>query len=299
MKVMMKYNPINVFILDDEFPVTDEFRQQGIYNSAISTDNLYHLAVHGQWNHLIELQQLIVDVVTSDACREGLINLVGFNTPTQALIAIENGLLPDVLIYDWEYPNAPIHSTNSKDWLLEILNKTQTFVFVYSKMRDEIPRFLNQADFTPFANRFQLFLKGGKIKSSFSAEEYILQHIIGTAVKSGEIKINGIKIEFSANNYLKSASDILYLQRILGSQYVLDELNKVDFTINEGGVEKILNDSNGFLLFNEAKRILVNPTEKINQKELESLSKLTYAEVVKRFSISALEDTLERGFLVL
>jgi hypothetical protein len=296
---MMKNRPINVFLLDDEFPMLDEFRQRGVYLSAINKDDLYHLAVNSEWKHLIDLQQLVIDIITSRACQEGLVNLVGFNTPTQALKEIENGLLPDVVIYDWEYPNAPMHSPNAKNWLLEILRKTEAFVFVYSKMRDELPRFLNLSEFVEFAPRFQLFLKGGKFKSSFSAEEFIYQYIIGTATDRGEIKINGVKVEFASNNYLKSASDILFLQRILGSQYVLDELNKIDFTVNELGVEKILNDSNGYLLFSEKKNILVNPTEKINQQELEPLVKLSYAEVIKRFSIEVLEDTLERGFLVL
>lgn len=295
----MKNRPINVFLLDDEFPMLDEFRERGVYLTAINKDDLYHLAIKSEWKHLVDLQQLIIDVITSRACQEGLVNLLGFNTPTQALIAIENGILPDIVIYDWEYPNAPMHSPNAKNWLLEILTKTESFVFVYSKMRDELPRFLNLSEFTEFAPRFQLFLKGGKFKSSFSAEEFIHQYIIGTATDRGEIKINGVKIEFASNNYLKSASDILFLQRILGSQYVLDELNKIDFTVNELGVEKILNDSNGYLLFNEEKNILVSPNEKINLKELEPLIKLSYAEVIKRFSIEALEDTLERGFLVM
>ena len=295
----MKNRPINVFLIDDEFPIIEEFRQNGIYNSAISTENLYHLAVNSQWNHLLDLQQLIKDIVTSQACQEGLINLIGFNSPTQALSDIDNKILPDVVIYDWEYPNAPITSLNSKNWLLEILKKTDAFVFVYSKMRDELPRFLNSPDFSIFATKFQLFLKAGKIKSSFSSEEFILQYIIGTASNSGDIKIDSLPIKFTSNNYLATAGDILYLQRILGSQYVLDEMKQINFTINEAGVEKILNDSKGYLLYSETKKVLINPLDKINRTELEPLIKLSYAEVVKRFSFSILEDTLERGFLVL
>ncbi|MCF8451725.1 MAG: hypothetical protein K9G42_00905 [Pedobacter sp.] len=295
----MRIDPINVFLLDDEFPNLDEFRQKGIYNSAISSDNLYHLAVNCEWRHLHDLQQLIIDIVTSDAFKSGLINLFGFSTPTQALTAIGEKLKPDVIIYDWEYLNAPIYTSKAKDWLINLLEITDAFIFVYSKKRDDIPKFLNNPEFTKFPNRFQLFLKGGKIELSFSAEEFILQYIIGAASDRGEIKINGIKIEFTSNNYLKSAADILYLQRILGSQFVIDELNKIDFSINELGVEKILNDFNGYLLFSERKNVLINPSENIDRTELEPLSKLTYAEVVKRFSLNVLEDTINRGFLVL
>jgi hypothetical protein len=293
----MKNRPINVFLLDDEFPVLEEFRKKGIYNSAISTKDLNYLSINCKWNHLVDLQLLIKDVLSSKASIEGLINLVGFSTPTQALSEINKGVLPDVIIYDWEYLNAPIHSLNSKNWLIEILNKTKAFVFIYSKMRDELPRFLNTFEFTQFSKRFQLFLKGGKIEFSFSAEEFIFQYIIGAASGSGNIKINGIKIEFSSNNYLSSASDILLLQRILGKKNILKKLSDVNFIINDASIEKILNDSSGYLLFNAEKRILIDPDEDFDEEKIKPVIKLSYLEVVKRFSIVKLEDTLERGIL--
>lgn len=294
----MKNKPIQVFLVDDEFPKPEHLRKEGVFNSGISTEVLYRLAVDEEWSaNLLYLQQLIKDVVSSQACKEGLVELVGFSSPTQALFAIENGLIPDVMVYDWEYPNASILSSNSKNWLLEILGKTEVFVFVYSKMRDQLPRFLNTQEFAQYSNRFQLFLKGGGIKLSFSAEEFILQYIIGSATKSGHVKINGIEIEFTSNDYLKSASDILYLQRILGSQYVLDELQKVHFSIDEASIEKILNDSEGFIFFNEEKGILVSPNEPTIIEKLNPCTKISYLEVVKRYSIEALENTLERGVL--
>lgn len=293
----MKNKSTKVFLVDDEFPMLEEFRQKGVYNSLISGQDLYHLAVNSSWNHLIDLQQLIKDIFSNQVCKEGLVELSGLNTPTKVLSEIENGNVPDIVIYDWEYPNAPIHSLKSKEWLLEILRKTDAFVFVYSKMRNEIPRFLNTTEFGEFSQRFQLFLKGGKIKSSFSAEEFILQYVIGTASNSGKIKIDGIDIEFTANNYLSSASDILYLQRILGKQYVLDELNKVNFSIDDASVEKILNDFQGFLYYNQEKKILISPNENYDMEKFQPYKKLSYLDVVKMFSIDQLEDTLERGVL--
>lgn len=294
----MKNKPINVFLLDDEFPIDDEFRRKGVYNTAISTDDLYHLAVNREWNHLIDLQQLIKDLVSSQPCKEGLINLVGFSTPTLALSEIQKGeLIPDIVIYDWEYLNAPIYSTNSTTWLLEILNKTEAFVFIYSKRRDELPRFLNHTDFIPFSPRFQLLLKGGGINASFTAEELILQYIIGAATNSGKIKIDGIEIEFTSNDYLEKASDILYLQRILGNQYVLDELKNINFSINTAGVEKILNDSHGYLYFLPNKNLLINPEEKslIQKYGENNLQKILYLDIIKRYSLYTLEDVLEKG----
>ncbi len=299
MMVMRKNKPINVFLLDDEFPLDSEFRSKGVYNSAISTDDLFHLAINNEWEyHLTDLQQLIKDIATSRARNEGLINLLGFTSPTQALTEIKNGLIPDIIIYDWEYLNSPIYTSNSQNWLLEILNSApNAFIFIYSKKRNELPKYLNNPEFVEFFPRLQLLEKGHKIKASFSSEEFILQYIIGSATNNGKIKINGVEIEFTANNYLPSASDILTLQRILGNQYVLDEMNKVDFQINDASVEKILNDSNGHVLYNEEKGILVSPDNKELIEQLKPLEEISYLDFLKKFDISKLEAVLERGML--
>lgn len=293
----MKNKPVNVFILDDEFPKNEDFRRRGIYNSAISKDDLYHLAVDSEWNHLSDLQQLIKDVIASQACEDGHIDLFGFNTPTQALASIKKGLVPDIVIYDWEYINAPAYSTNSQDWLQDIFEMTSAFIFVYSKMAEDLQQLFNGPIFSKYTERFQVFLKGDKIKASFSSEEFILQYVIGAATKSGNIKISGIPIKFTSNNYLQNASDIMFLQRILGSQYVIDEMNKLEFTINQASVEKLLNDSKRFLLLNKSKGYLITPDNKLLEgKSKDSLIPISYLEVLKQYSNSILELALERGF---
>ncbi len=296
----MKIKPINVFILDDEFPKTAKFREEGIYNTAISKDNLYTLAVDNDWNDLIDLQQLIKDVITSEECIKGDIDLFGFNSPTQALTSIRKGLSPDIIIYDWEYTNAPAYSQNAQIWLLEMLEITSAFIFVYSKRAEDIQKILNEKKFYNFINRFQLFLKGHKIKSSFSSEEFILQYIISTATNSGNIKINGLTIKFQTNGYLDKPSDLLFLQRILGSQYVMEELNNVNLIINEASIEKILNDSEQFLFINRNKGYLITPHNTLlTGKDIQGLEKISYLNVIKEFSPEQLEDALEKGILYL
>ncbi|NQX56866.1 hypothetical protein HQN86_24830 [Pedobacter panaciterrae] len=294
----MKTKPVNVFIIDDEFPKIPEFRKSGIYNSAISKDNLFHLAVNSDWVHLAELQQLIIDIISSEASEEGLIDLFGFSTPTQALQGLEENFMPDIIIYDWEYPNAQIYSQNAKNWLIDLLKSTTAFIFVYSKKGDELPKLLNTKEFIPFVERFQLFVKSRKNKSTFSSEEFILQYIIGSAKDSGSIKISGIPIKFTSNNYLDKASDILFLQRILGNEYVLEEMNKIDFIINASSVEKVLNDAKLFLYINRMKGYLITPDNHLlKDKQLDFLEKISYVDILKEFSIDQLEETLEKGFL--
>jgi hypothetical protein len=119
----------NIFLLDDEFPKIKEFIDSNIYKKAINSDNLYHLALNENWKSLNHLQQLIKDIITSEAFKVGLINLWGYAEPELAIQDIELGNKPDVLIYDWQYGSE--NNTKSQNWLLEILEKTNSFVFIY------------------------------------------------------------------------------------------------------------------------------------------------------------------------
>lgn len=294
----MKMQTRNIFLLDDEFPKIKEFIDGNIYQKAINADNLYHLALNENWKSLNHLQQLIKDIITSNAFKDGFINLLGYAEPELALQDIELGNKPDVLIYDWQYGGE--NNTKSQNWLLEILEKSNAFVFIYSQVEPSLPKFLNRKEFSKYISRFQLFLKGGKSLQSFSSEEFIFQYIISSASKTGRIKIDGIEIEFSANDYLAKASDILYLQRILGNQYLLDQLNKIDFSIDTASVEKILNDSNGYLFLNTEKGYLISPENRlIHDRNLQSLEKINYLDVVKQYSFTMLENVLERGIFYL
>jgi len=288
----------NVFLLDDEFPKIPDFIKDDKYSKAMGADDLYHLALNEDWKNLSYLQQLIKDIRTSNEFASGDILLSGYSHPEIALQDIDDGLLPNIVIYDWQY-DAQINHQNSKKWLLEILEKTSAFVFIYSYIEPQISVLLNTPIFNNYRNRFQLFLKGGNIPQSFSSEEFIYQFIVNSVSNQVAISINGIKIDFKSNNYLANASDILYLQRILGSKYFLDELTKIDFEVNEAGIEKILNDFDQFIYYDSGRKILINPKELEDSTVIKNYSKMTFADVIKNFSLDILEDTLDRGFYVL
>lgn len=290
-------NTVDIFLIDDEFPKIQEFTEASIYDSGINSENLYHLAITQSWKGLQPLQQLIKDIVTSNPFQENHIRLTGYTKPTQCLTDIENGLKPDVLIYDWEYgmPNP----TESQEWLLDILSKTEAFVFVYSKVRDQLPPFLNKQVFDNYADRFQLFLKGSSNHSIFSSEEFILQFILGKVSDTGKIKIQGFDIEFTSNDFLNKASDILYLERILGRMYLLEAFKKNQFNLNSETVENLLNDSNGFLFFSEGKGLLISPDEKTLVEKFKPLTEISYSKVAKEYSIYKLEEALEKGIALI
>lgn len=292
----MTKHSINIFLLDDEFPVFKDFIEKGIYNEAISAENLYHLAITQDWKTLSYLQQLIKDIVTSKPCTDGLINLFGFTRPPQALSSIDDGLMPDVIIYDWEYGMPGIDSQN---WLLEILASSTAFVFVYSKVRNDIPAFLNKKEFQPYANRFQLFLKGSTTHSIFTSEEFIFQYIIGKATSSGKIKIQGFDVEFTSNDYLSEASDLLHLERLLGKLYLLEEFKKLDFDLNQKTIEKILEDSDKYIFLSEEKKLLISPDETALLSKLTDVTKISYKDAAKQYSIQQLNETLEKGLVLI
>lgn len=290
----MMSNPINVFLIDDEFPPRQEFVNRGVFETGISSEDLFILSVSESWGSLHFLQELIKNIVVSSPSKNGLINLTGFKSPSIALDSIDAGLIPDVVIYDWEYgmPNP----TESQQLLLEILEATETtFVFIYSKVRDDIPQFINIRAFDPYAKRLQLFLKGSTSHSIFSSEDFILQYILGRVTDDVNIKIQGYDVEFTPNAFLQKASDILYLERIVGKLYLLEELKKIQFTINNYTVENLLNDTNGTLYYSEGKGLLVSPDEKAIIGSISDLKEIGFAVAAKEFSISKLEEALIKG----
>ena len=288
-------NIINVFLIDDEFPPNVEFVNKGIYNDAISSDNLHYLSISEDWKSLHFLQELIKDIIISKESKSGLINLMGFKSPSIALANIDKGVIPSVVIYDWEYgmPN-PVESQNL---LLEILQLTKAVIFVYSKVRDSIPAFLNKATFDEYADRFQLFLKGDQNNSIFSTEEFILQYILSRVSKNIQLKIRGLNINFLENGYLEKPSDILYLEKILGRKLLSSKLGDNFSSITNESIESLLAGIKVKFLLDEKNQLLVT-SDSINLvSKLQTPKELTGIEVLKKFGISALKEVLEIGII--
>ena len=292
----MKNKSTKVFLVDDEFPMIEEFRQTGVYNSPISGQDLFYLAVHGQWNgHLGHLQKLIKDIVSSEAFKDGKVDLVGFNTPTKVLNEIDKGNLPDIVIYDWEYPDAPSHSPKSKTWLLEILSKTEAFVFVYSRVRNEIPVFLNKDEFSGFSQKFQLFLKGDEKSSIFSSEEFILQYILSKSTKTTSVRIQNMDIIFQDNGYLKDPQDILYLEKILGRITLSEKIEDGFSIISNKSIEDLLSNIQIKIFLDSERKILVTNDSNILLKKISISSELSVLDVLKVYGIKVLTEVLKVG----
>jgi hypothetical protein len=289
----MEADKITLFILDDNIPKIPEFVEQSLYDEKISAASLSQLLDSAEWTGQHNLKQLTSFIIESDHFKSGNIEVWGFTHPSLCLDSIDEGLLPNVIIYDWEYGSET--NKESSNWLKEILNSTQAFVFVYSMVRNEIPPFLNKSEFDEFSDRFQLFLKGDIKSSVFSSEEFIHQYIVSTISKSNRIKLQGLDISFEENGYLSAPSDILYLEKILGRLSLKEKLAAGIKSISDQSIEQLLEGINIEIHLDDEKNLLVAADSNLMIKKIKSSRVLMAIDVLKEFGLQSLREVLEVG----
>jgi len=293
----MSNNPIKVYVIDDKIPKPAKFVNKSIFDKKIEPDILIEL-LKDEWTDLPHLKKLLENLVQSDEYINGKINLSAFLDPTFCLNEIEEGDIPDILIYDWEYGTHDYEA--SSNFLKEILEESpNSFAFVYSHVRGEIPPFLNTEEFAVYAARFQLLAKGNAEDSIFSSEEFIYQTIMNRVSDSFSMNLHGINVDFHENGFLKSASDILYLERLFGRANLIQKIKDCRKIIDESTVKEILDANKGFLYWVEEKKALVSPDENDVSEQLRSMPKMSFSEVASKYSLVALEEALERGIYFL
>jgi len=285
---------LTVFILDDEIiPSNSDYVEDELHSKVLDSNVLMTLSK--SWNKQQHPQKLITLIVESEHFKNNVIKLYGFTHPSLALNSIDDGILPDILIFDWEYGSEP--HLNSSNWLKDILKLTDAFIFVYSKVRNEIPPFLNKSEFDTYSNRFQLFLKGDIDNSVFSTEEFVLQYILSRVSIDNKIIINGDSIEFEKNGYLSDSSDILHLENLFGRVRLLSKLKDSLSKINNVTIEEAVSDMEVSLILDEDKGMIVLEDAVPLFKGLNASKKISPLEVIRNFGIFQLIDILEIGFV--
>lgn len=284
---------ITVFILDDNIYKSQEFVDRSVYDTKIDSELLLQLADSYEWKGQHNLQALTIDILKSVHGQSGNIATYGFTHPSICLDEIDGGLKPDIVIFDWEYGSES--NKDSSNWLTEILNSTEAFIFVYSQVRDVIPPFLNKQEFDNYAHRFQLFLKGDDKNAIFTSEEFILQYILSRVSNSNRIKLQGIEIGFNENGYLENPTDILHLEKILGRNFLIEKFKSDDFSVTTENIEKLMESYNGKILFDNTKNLLITPDSKLLIEKFKPKEELTYVEVLKRYGLNKLRETIETG----
>lgn len=284
---------ITVFILDDNIYKSQEFVYKSVYDSKIDRQLLLQLTDFFEWKGQHNLQKLTADILKSKHSEANDIITYGFTHPSICLDEIDKGLKPDVIIFDWEYGSES--NKESSNWLMEILNTTDAFIFVYSQVRDEIPPFLNKHEFDIYAKRFQLFLKGDKENAIFTSEEFIIQYIQSRVSNNNEITLQGLKINFNENGYLKDPTDILYLEKILGRNFLIEKFKNNDFSMTSKSIEQLMESYNGKLLFDPNKSLLITTDSKLFIEKFNPKEELSYADVLKKFGLKKLKEAIEVG----
>lgn len=285
-------NRAQVFIIDDSLPKLEEFIEKRIYEKAIKKDDLLSLANQGNWSGEGSLKQLILDLLTHEYVKTGRIEILGYNHPEICLSELSNKR-PDVVIYDWEYGDP---FTQSSGWLLDILRKTEAFIFVYSAIRDSVPPYLNKKEFDGFANRFQLFAKGNSTNSVFTSEDFLYQYILSLIDKSNVIKIQGIDVKFETSGYLKDPTDILHLESVLGRASLLEQIRNNKNEISEASIEKMVDSVHGHVLLSREKGVLITADSHLLIDKFKPSMEISYVDALKEFGLMKLKEVVEIGF---
>ncbi|MCM4162456.1 MULTISPECIES: hypothetical protein [unclassified Arenibacter] len=288
-------NRIKVFILDDNIPKTPAYVDQSVYDGPINSDQLIQLVESEEWTGEKHLKQLTSYILNSSEQYKADIEIWAFTHPSLCLDAIDSGLIPDIIIYDWEYGIEP--HVNSSNWLKEIMDLTSAFIFVYSMVRDEIPHLLNKPEYEKFSHRFQLFLKGSDSNSVFSSEEFILQYVLNRIKQTSTIRIQGMTIPFNENSYLDSPSDILYIEKVLGKANLIHKLKNSIDKISDETIELILEDLNITIYYDAVKNILVLGSSKLMLNKIENKVKISITNVLKNYGLKNLMELLEIGII--
>jgi len=285
-------NKITLFILDDNIYKSQDFVEKSIYDSKINSELLLQLTNNYEWKGQHNLQELTSSILKSNHAQLGNIITYGFTHPSICLDAIDSGLKPNVVIFDWEYGSES--NKESSNWLMEILNLTNSFIFVYSMVRNEIPPFLNKQEFDKHADHFQLFLKGDDKESIFSSEEFILQYVLSRVSRSNQIKLSGLQIDFNENGYLKNPTDILYLEKIFGRNFIIEQLKGKNVISNEA-IESLIEKAKGKLLFDSKRNYLITPDSTLFIEKFKPDVEISYLEALKKYGLTVLKEALEVG----
>lgn len=291
----MKENNLTLFILDDNIPITPEYVEQELYDGIISSESLQYLVDNAKWTGQHNLKQLTSLILESEHAKSGVVQILGFTHPSLCLDEIDAGVKPDIVVYDWEYGSET--NSDSSKWLMEILDSTDAFVFVYSMVRNDIPPFLNKVVFDKYSSRFQLFLKGDVQSSVFSSEEFILQYILSQITKTNRIRIQNIEMTFQKNGYLENPSDILYLEGMLGRITLSEKLKEGIYTISNESVEALLNDIQIKILHDKEKQVLVTADSGMIVKRIQPTRELSAVEVLKEYGLIVLKEVLHDGIV--
>lgn len=273
---------VKIGIIDDGYPVMDEKR--------LPPEKISQLVQDENWGTEESLRDLNIRLTSEWMIWKKRIHVESYNHPETFIT--EKQYDSDFLIYDWEYkPTCEPH-----DQLFEILNLTQSKIFIYSAYDkiDRIPEILDDARFKPFqqANRYEIMSK-----SSDEHADEIIDEIM-EKFKSGE-KFNwkGLDLIIRPSKHVIDADDFWLLRALIGSESIIEELKKQDTNvIDETSIQKMFEHSPFKFFMDKTKSILSASNNQLVASKLGELQELPMIEALNTFGIDKLEEAREKGF---
>ena len=276
-----------VAFVDDSLPVVGD---------VILNDNDLKKSINlsdEEWKSESNLKDLIKRILNTDRYLNGEVEILGFQHPEKILGEIEEkNFNPELIIYDWEYFD---FSEESGTDLIEILKKTNAFIFVYSSFFDSIYPILNKSEFDEFVTRIQLLSKGDRYSSIFSSEEFIVQYFLSLFSKNNTIQLSNHTIKFNSSGYLENSSDILYLESILGREFILNNLLTIDKEISKEKLELLFDRVYDKLFLSNDKKNIIAEDNELMVEKFGPLSELTYKAALEKIGVKGIYKLLSSG----
>ncbi len=148
----MRYS---ICIIDDEIPATgvEGIRDTELLNSS----NLQYLLRQKEKPWTDEIIKNLIRTLLNESNEDGTSkwDVYGYTNPSFYINTLENDTFrSDIVTFDWDYPGAG-SETNSENLLKEILDKTFSLVFIFSKAdkEAEIKVILEKPEFQEYIER--------------------------------------------------------------------------------------------------------------------------------------------------
>ena len=276
-----------VVLVDDSFPHKSFER--------IPSNKLQELIKlpDSQWKSEVNLKKLTQKILALDLFKNGSIELLAYVHPELLLNdIIDEATKPDVIVYDWEYNSK---SEDSGSILAEILEKTDSYAFVYSSFFDAVPPVLNQQKYDEVADRFYLLQKGDRHSSIFSAEEKIIQHIHELFENQTTVEFSNHKIRFTPSEYIDKPSEINLLESVFEKGFLLQNLEKIDYAISKESIERLFKLVDDCLFLSSDKKNILSENSELMTEKYGPLTPINYLEALQSLGLKGLDIALHSG----
>lgn len=305
---------ISIWIIDDSLPY-QRFLNEIDDTLPISASQIGNIINSGDgWpDEEQPLKDLTNLILQSQYFINGFIDLKWILYPNFGINALKNEseiYSPDLVIYDWEYKNypgiAPEATTDENEKfimpssgksLLMLLNQLQeSFFFIYSNRAATIPIELFKDKLDDYAKQFQVLPKGDN-RLYLSAEEMIYNYILLRINNQEKINIGGKEVVFDNSGMLRDYTDILYLENILGKEYLKKKLGEVADPFTDAVVSEILKEFSFQLYLSADKKILISEKDPFVEKKYGPLITLSYKEAFNKYGLQIINEALNNTII--